>query len=73
MEVALGEIITTTYVSEAVGNVEDEPAEVTVDEIKMEVEDHLAREYVEGFVLDHLDPNDVKREVSIIFSKIIKT
>lgn len=35
-----------------------------VDEIKMEVpEDHLAREYVQEFVLDHLDPADVKREV----------
>ncbi|XP_063982922.1 uncharacterized protein LOC135165499 isoform X2 [Diachasmimorpha longicaudata] len=32
----------------------------------MEVpEDHLAREYVQEFVLDHLDPADVKREVRI--------
>ncbi|CAD6225328.1 GSCOCG00005623001-RA-CDS [Cotesia congregata] len=29
----------------------------------MEAEDHLAREYVQEFVLDHLDPADVKREV----------
>ncbi|EFN89772.1 Transcription factor MafA [Harpegnathos saltator] len=28
----------------------------------MEAEDHLAREYVQEFVLDHLDPADVKRE-----------
>lgn len=41
-----------------------EEAEVEVDEIKMEAEDHLAREYVQEFVLDHLDPADVKREVS---------
>ena len=38
--------------------------EVEVDEVKMEAEDHLAREYVQEFVLDHLDPADVKREVS---------
>ncbi|XP_076663816.1 maf family bZIP transcription factor traffic jam isoform X1 [Andrena cerasifolii] len=31
----------------------------------MEAEDHLAREYVQEFVLDHLDPADVKREVRI--------
>jgi len=42
-----------------------EEAEVEVDEVKMEAEDHLAREYVQEFVLDHLDPADVKREVSI--------
>lgn len=41
-----------------------EEAEVEVDEIKMEAEDHLAREYVQEFVLDHLDPADVKREVN---------
>jgi len=40
-----------------------EEAEVEVDEVKMEAEDHLAREYVQEFVLDHLDPADVKREV----------
>ncbi|XP_043476293.1 uncharacterized protein LOC122507571 isoform X1 [Leptopilina heterotoma] len=32
----------------------------------MEAEDHLAREYVQEFVLDHLDPADVKREVRLI-------
>lgn len=37
--------------------------QVEVDEVKMEAEDHLAREYVQEFVLDHLDPADVKREV----------
>ncbi|XP_043277497.1 uncharacterized protein [Venturia canescens] len=31
----------------------------------MEAEDHLAREYVQEFVLDHLDPADVKREVRL--------
>ncbi|XP_068988169.1 transcription factor MafB isoform X2 [Bombus flavifrons] len=31
----------------------------------MEAEEHLAREYVQEFVLDHLDPADVKREVRI--------
>lgn len=40
-----------------------EEVEVEVDEVKMEAEDHLAREYVQEFVLDHLDPADVKREV----------
>lgn len=38
--------------------------EAEVDEVKMEAEDHLAREYVQEFVLDHLDPADVKREVN---------
>lgn len=50
---------TLTYATDTV-----EEAEVEVDEIKMEAEDHLAREYVQEFVLDHLDPADVKREVS---------
>ena len=40
-----------------------EEVEVEVDEVKMEAEEHLAREYVQEFVLDHLDPA-VKREVS---------
>lgn len=35
-----------------------------VDELKMEPEEHLAREYVQEFVLDHLDPGDVKREAA---------
>jgi len=43
-----------------------EEVEVEVDEVKMEAEDHLAREYVQEFVLDHLDPADVKREVRAI-------
>lgn len=43
-----------------------EEVEVEVDEVKMEAEDHLAREYVQEFVLDHLDPADVKREVSVL-------
>lgn len=42
-----------------------EEVEVKVDEVKMEAEDHLAREYVQEFVLDHLDPADVKREVKV--------
>ncbi|XP_011500266.1 PREDICTED: RNA polymerase II degradation factor 1 [Ceratosolen solmsi marchali] len=37
---------------------------VAVDEVKMEAEEHLAREYVQEFVLDHLDPGDVKREAA---------
>lgn len=41
--------------------------EIEVDEVKMEAEDHLAREYVQEFVLDHLETADVKREVSLIF------
>lgn len=49
---------TLTYATDTVEEV------VEVDEVKMEAEDHLAREYVQEFVLDHLDPADVKREVS---------
>ena len=45
----------------------DAVEEVEVDEVKMEAEDHLAREYVQEFVLDHLDPADVKREVSTAY------
>lgn len=52
---------TLTYAT-AVHAVEE--VEVEVDEVKMEAEDHLAREYVQEFVLDHLDAADVKREVS---------
>lgn len=47
-----------------VEEVEAQEVEVEVDEVKMEAEEHLAREYVQEFVLDHLDPADVKREVS---------
>lgn len=47
-----------------------EEVEVEVDEVKMEAEDHLAREYVQEFVLDHLDPADVKREVSPIYKNV---
>lgn len=46
-----------------------EEVEVEVDEVKMEAEDHLAREYVQEFVLDHLDPADVKREVSYEYDR----
>lgn len=45
-------------------------AEVEVDEIKMEEEEHLAREYVQEFVLDHLDPAEVKKEVG--FEKFLR-
>ncbi|XP_058801280.1 transcription factor MafB-like [Phymastichus coffea] len=42
-----------------------EAAPYVVDEVvKMEAEEHLAREYVQDFVLDHLDPGDVKREAA---------
>lgn len=58
-----GDQETLTYAT-AVNAVEE--VEVEVDEVKMEAEDHLAREYVQEFVLDHLDPADVKREVSAI-------
>lgn len=54
------------YVTTAASAVETTAVEqvtVEVDEVKMEEEDHLAREYVQEFVLDHLDPADVKREV----------
>lgn len=54
---------TTSTVEE----VEAQEVEVEVDEVKMEAEEHLAREYVQEFVLDHLDPADVKREVSAWF------
>lgn len=50
--------------TDTVEEVEAQEVEVEVDEVKMEAEDHLAREYVQEFVLDHLDPADVKREVS---------
>ena len=48
--------------------VDVQKVEIEVDEVKMEAEDHLAREYVREFVLDHLDPADVKREVSLILT-----
>lgn len=54
------------YVTTAASTIETTAAEqvtLEVDEVKMEAEDHLAREYVQEFVLDHLDPADVKREV----------
>lgn len=49
-----------------VASLEASEDEIVVEEVKMEAEDHLAREYVQEFVLDHLDPADVKREVSLI-------
>lgn len=53
------------YVAVANASKEVVNQEAAVDEVKMEAEDHLAREYVQEFVLDHLDPADVKREVKI--------
>lgn len=57
-------------VADAVEEVEHQ--EVEVDEVKMEAEDHLAREYVQEFVLDHLDPADVKREVSTAYPYLLE-
>lgn len=59
---------TATAVEAVVG----QEVQVQVDEVKMEAEDHLAREYVQEFVLDHLDPADVKREV-ILFDPFYRT
>lgn len=52
-----------------VASVHETPENGAVDEVKMEAEEHLAREYVQEFVLDHLDPDDVKREVSQDFRR----
>lgn len=57
------ETLTYAAATDAVEKVEAQEVEIEVDEVKMEAEDHLAREYVQEFVLDHLDPADVKREV----------
>lgn len=38
--------------TDTVEEVEAQEVEVEVDEVKMEAEDHLAREYVQEFVLD---------------------